>query len=307
MNNLYFNFVLADNDVDEDGEAFTNDSLDEICKLCIGHSGLFDGFKTTARITDAVIMDSCGTTKDGRFKRFIYASAEIPNDEEGRNLISRIMNHKPIASIACSCKNRDTVCDGVTMISGITDFYEFSLRFEEDEDTTKDEIQTRLEAAEKQMIGLLDEINNLKAKLDEVQEEVIPEFPVFERGEDYWYLDIDGCIERNYASGVTKGNDFNMFHNDKYAKLYADKCREIAMLLHCKWYLCCDYNPDFNNGYIKKWTVIFNINEGKFTVDFSRMREWSTIYFDTEENAQKAADWMNAHAKRGTNDDEETT
>lgn len=35
----------------------------------------------------------------------------------------------------------------------------------------KSELKSRLEAAEKQNLGLLDEINNLKAKLAEMQDE----------------------------------------------------------------------------------------------------------------------------------------
>ena len=295
MNNLYFNFVLADNDVDEDGEAFTNDSLDEICKLCIGHSGLFDGFKTTARITDAVIMDSCGTTKDGRFKRFIYASAELPNNEEGRKLISQIMNNKPIASISCSCKCREAEDNIVTMLSGIADFYEFSLRFEEDEDMTKDELKTRLEAAEKQVISLLDEIKNLESKLDEVQDEEIPEFPVFDEEPCFYVTRELKAVNYSVFLTTPKNPDYNLFHTEEYAELFAKKCKLIAMMMHCKWHICCDYQSDFNNGLSQKWTVVFNYNEGKFTVEFSRMREWSTIYFDTEENAQKCADWLNKH------------
>ena len=181
---------------------------------------------------------------------------------------------------------------------------------------TKDEIQTRLESAEKQMIGLQDEIANLKAKLDEAQDDEIPEFPVFERGEDYWYLDIDGCIERNYSDGATENNDFNMFHNDKYAKLYADKCRELAMLLHCKWHLEEKYRKNGEaiafNGYdivsLSK-TVDGNGNLGDYEYYAGSCHPCAEVPFVTfanHEDAQKAAAWMNAHAKRGANDDEET-
>lgn len=171
---------------------------------------------------------------------------------------------------------------------------------------TKDEIQTRLESAEKQMIGLQDEIANLKAKLDEAQDEEIPELPVFERGEDYWYLDIDGCIERNYSDGATENNDFNMFHNDKYAKLYADKCREIAMLLHCKWYVDREYVPDWHDGHKKHSLYYDNVDNLYKSSDWA-CDEWGYVFFSSREAAKKACEWMNAHAKRGADNDEETT
>lgn len=142
---ITFHFILADNDLDGDNEAFTNGALEEICKLCIGHYGLFDGTEVKAKITNASIMDSCGVTKDGRHKRFIYAGAELPNNEHGRKLIRKILLEKPIASISCSVLNRDKVADGVTMISNVTDFYEFSLRFDEEKETMdKNELERRL-------------------------------------------------------------------------------------------------------------------------------------------------------------------
>lgn len=53
---------------------------------------------------------------------------------------------------------------------------------------TKDELKTRLEAAEKQNLGLMDEIKNLKAKLAEMQDEQeIPDFLEFAKRETYWF------------------------------------------------------------------------------------------------------------------------
>lgn len=165
----------------------------------------------------------------------------------------------------------------------------------------KNDLERRLEAAEKQNLGLMDEIQNLKAQLAEMQDEPeIPDFPTFKGSEPYFFCDAKLEV-RGISFPDSETNhvhmDFNAFRTSEYAQEFANKCKLIAMMLHCKWYICCNHHSDFNNGDIQKWTVVFNYNEGKFTVEFSRMREWSTIYFDTEENAQKCAEWLNKHWK----------
>lgn len=169
---------------------------------------------------------------------------------------------------------------------------------------TREELEKRLDSAEKQMLGLQDEIQNLKAKLSEAQDEPeIPDFPVY-RHEPLYFVHYRSAIvgdESNICNGIMRG-DFNAFHTIEYAQEYADKCKLIAMMLHCKWHLCCDYHPDFNNGWSEKWSVVFDYAEAKFTVKFSRTQEWSAIYFDTEESAKKCADWLNEHWRDGDAD-----
>jgi hypothetical protein len=161
---------------------------------------------------------------------------------------------------------------------------------------TKEEIQRRLEAAEKQNLGLLDEIQNLKAKLAEMQDEPeIPDFPNFKCGESYWTMFDNFALSDERTAFVRDATECNMFHTEAYAQEFANKCKLIAMMLHCKWYLCCDHHSDFNDFDILKYAVVFDFNEEKFVIEYSRTREWSTIYFDTIENAQKCADWLNKH------------
>ena len=59
---------------------------------------------------------------------------------------------------------------------------------------------------------------------------------------------------------------------------------------------CYDYNytPDWNNGDEYKWSVYFSAAEGEYVVDWTV--SWtrpSTVYFSSEEIAQKCADWLN--------------
>lgn len=177
----------------------------------------------------------------------------------------------------------------------------------------KSEIERRLESAEKQNLGLIDEINLLKEKLSEIENSgEIPEFPVFERGTPYYTMNGEFEIEHGSHSGY-KGmnheeNDdlYNAFHTKEMAQEFADKCKLIAMMLHCKWYLCRDYKEDFEDAEYK-WYVHYTNNTVRFATacfatDYCVDNDHGSVYFDTEENAQKCADWLNKHWKE--NEDE---
>jgi hypothetical protein len=159
----------------------------------------------------------------------------------------------------------------------------------------KNELERRLEAAEKQNLGLLDELKNLKAQLAEMQDEPeIPDFPEFARNETYWYAgaDLNG-VDSGFALG-TIDDDYNVFHAKEMAQEFANKCKLIAMMLHCKWYLDRDFVPDWNNC-DDKFTVWYNHLDDEWTFDYQEIHEAPTIYFSTEEAAQKCADWLNKH------------
>lgn len=163
---------------------------------------------------------------------------------------------------------------------------------------TKEEIQSKLEAAEKQLEeieNLKAEIERLKSKLNEVQENEIPELPRFGAGEEYWSVDseLDPCWGKTVLSREI--NDYNYFYTKKYATIFAAKCREIAMLLHCKWYCDKEIVTDFSDDSVEKWCVWYDHHSNRWTVDCQTTYENTTVYFTTSEAAQKAADWMNAH------------
>jgi hypothetical protein len=154
--------------------------------------------------------------------------------------------------------------------------------------------ERRLEAAEKQNLGLIDEIKNLKAQLAKVQDEPeIPDFPVLYKDEQYWFVEDDGTVTNSIASGGIR-SDFNNFHVETYAQEFANKCKLIAMMLHCKWYLDRDFVPDWNNCDYK-FTVWYSHMDDVWTIDYQEIHETPSVYFSTEEAAQKCADWLNKH------------
>jgi hypothetical protein len=173
----------------------------------------------------------------------------------------------------------------------------------------KKDLERRLEAAEKQNLGLLDEIKNLKAKLAEMQDEPeIPDFPEF-NNLDVTYQ-IDSCLDvMQEEHGGGKGDKdftgddalfYNNFHTEAYAAEFRRKCLMIAMMLHCKWYVDRDYTPDWDNEDDGKWQVFWSNMYKRYEVCCWETDEYGSVFFSTEENAQKCADWLNAHWKENT-------
>lgn len=160
---------------------------------------------------------------------------------------------------------------------------------------TREELEKRLESAEKQMIGLQDEIQNLKSKLAEAQDEPeIPDFPVYSI-EPLYSVHSDFSVigsEFRVCAGIM--HCFNAFHTKEYAQEFADKCKLIAMMLHCKWYIDRDLVNDWDNC-DDKFTVWYNHADNEWTIDFQEIHETPSIYFSTEEAAKKCADWLNEH------------
>lgn len=179
----------------------------------------------------------------------------------------------------------------------------------------KNELERRLDEAEKQNLGLIDEIKNLKAKLEEMQEKPeIPDFPEFTIGDDYyphirWESTPRKCTVDSFNTDYCKKprtvemNYFH-FHSAEYYHSFESKCKLIAMMLHCKWYLDRDYVPDWNNHNEEKFHPLFNHDSHEFIACSygSRFVDGGWVYFSTVENAQKCADWLNEHWKENDNE-----
>lgn len=167
---------------------------------------------------------------------------------------------------------------------------------------TRYEFETRLEAAEKQNLGLLDEIKYLKEQLAKAQEEQeIPDKPDFEMDEKFYYLNSEtDDVEDSCHDGDIDTIDFNMFHTREYAQEFADKCKLIAMMLHCKWYI----DRDVLDTSEKTWLygICYDKEKKKFVYASYCSCDPCTVTFIAEEAAKKAADWLNSHWKENDND-----
>ena len=159
---------------------------------------------------------------------------------------------------------------------------------------TKQELEKRLESALKQIEGLKDEVENLTAKLSEVEDEPeISDLPNFECGESYWTMFDNFALSDERTVFVRDATDYNMFHTEAYAQEFSKKCKLLAMLLHCKWYLDSDYTPDWNNENEEKWQVFWSNTYKKYEVCDWESDEYGSVFFSTEEKARKAAAWLN--------------
>lgn len=165
---------------------------------------------------------------------------------------------------------------------------------------TKDKIQKSLEEAKKQILELQDHIQNLERKLDECDDGEIPEYPRFEADEEFWYMDGDLDVNDSctWDSDITS---YNIFRTKEMAQLFSDKCKLIAMMLHCKHYLDDNGKTSFD-GTQNNYTVWYNHYSDEWQLDWNVSYESTSVYFSTKEAAQKCADWLNARMERDKND-----
>lgn len=163
---------------------------------------------------------------------------------------------------------------------------------------TKAEIENQIRDIKKLMEDSQEKLSELEKMLSEKSNE-IPDYPVFDN-ERSWIMTVQ-LESLNF--GITKCNadnifpDFNLFHEKYFADEFAKKCKFIAMLLHCKQYLCPTYFPNFKNEKENKWVVCYDYASNTFEITCWTTYWESQVYFDTKENAQKAADWMKEHFK----------
>lgn len=146
-----FPVELCNNDIDRDGERFSDAALEQLAELFIGKTGIFDHDPTAAnqnaRIYDTgVVTDSSRLTKYGQPYKYLRASAYMVRTDDNKTLISEIDGGiKKEVSISCSALRRTcSVCgnsvDGCshkkgesyggqvchTILDDITDAYEWS-------------------------------------------------------------------------------------------------------------------------------------------------------------------------------------
>ena len=148
-----FPVVLCHNDIDRDLERFSDAALDEMAKLYIGKTGIFDHNPTAdnqaARIYDTeVITDMEKETAWGGAYRYLKGYAYMVRTESNADLITEIdAGIKKEVSVSCSAARRTcsvcgkSVTDGScghqrgetydgqlchTVLDGITDAYEWS-------------------------------------------------------------------------------------------------------------------------------------------------------------------------------------
>ncbi len=148
-----FSVILCDNEIDRDCERFSDTALDELKKLFVGRTGIFDhdakSSKQSARIFDTeIVTDSSRTTKNGEVYKYLKGHVYMVRTDDNRSLISEIDGGiKKEVSISCTaskrlcsvcgCDRAKNTCTHIrgkvyngklchTVLSDITDAYEWS-------------------------------------------------------------------------------------------------------------------------------------------------------------------------------------
>lgn len=151
-------------------------------------------------------------------------------------------------------------------------------------ETLKAEFLVKLEALEKEV------------EMQKKQEEPKPWKPEYQHG----YFAIEGTafkVERytNFEDDIDKLtiSSGNCFPARERAEQVADKMRLLLRLEQLHDMLCPDYVPDWNNDGELKFCLAHHCDDDCWFVDYFNVTQYPTVYFDTEENAQKAAEILN--------------
>lgn len=156
------------------------------------------------------------------------------------------------------------------------------------------DIEKKLEALKAEFLGKLEELKK-EAEMQKKQEEPKPWKP--EIGEGYFYIGNTLGIGEYFNGGdyiddkpITAGN---CFRTKERAEQVAKKMRLLLQLEQLHDMLCPDYEPDWNNTSKQKICLGRDHADDCWFVDIFDITEYPTAYFDTEENAQKAAEILN--------------
>lgn len=124
-NELYtFSVILCDNEVDRDGERFSDEALVKMKELFIGKTGICDHKPSAenqhARIYDTELVTTDKLTADGRVYKYLKAHAYMVRTENNTSLIAEIDGGiKKEVSVSCNAVKRIcSVCGADRNIAG---------------------------------------------------------------------------------------------------------------------------------------------------------------------------------------------
>lgn len=151
-----------------------------------------------------------------------------------------------------------------------------------------------MEALKAEFLEKLEELKK-EAEMQKKQEEPKPWKP--KDGEDYFYIGIDFTIDswENVDDDTDKRNFRigNCFPTEARAEQVAEKMRLLLRLEQLHDMLCPDYVPDWNNDGELKFCLAHYCDDDCWFVDYFNVTQYPTVYFDTNENAEKAAEILN--------------
>lgn len=156
------------------------------------------------------------------------------------------------------------------------------------------DIEKKMEALKAEFLKKLEALKK-EAEMQKKPAESEPWIPTY--GDKYYYIDndfgVDYYICDDYISDGYKIEVGNCFRTEERAEQVANKMRLLLRLEQLHDMLCPDYVPDYK-GDETKYHLYFSHVQGKYEVSCST--SWENpcmVVFDTEKNAQKAAEILN--------------
>ncbi len=157
------------------------------------------------------------------------------------------------------------------------------------------DIEKKLEALKAEFLGKLEELQK-EAEEQKKQEEPKPWKPAY--GQNYFALsgNFTACKCTNYGDHFEEFpiSIGNCFPTKERAEQVAEKIRLLLRLEQLHDMLCPDYVPDWENEDEHKFYLFYDGKTGNWKYTY-----WSAFdfrvgeYFDTEKNAEKAAEILN--------------
>lgn len=151
------------------------------------------------------------------------------------------------------------------------------------------DIEKKIEALKAEFLGKLEELKK-EAEMQKKQEE-------WKFGEKYFYISQSGrviCeVFTEHRTDIARKNFGNFFRTRERAEQVKEKMRLLLRLEQLHDMLCPDYVPDWNNDGELKFCLGYDHADDCWLADDFNVAQYPTVYFDTNENVEKAAEILN--------------
>lgn len=148
--------------------------------------------------------------------------------------------------------------------------------------------------------SILNLINDWKENYVQPVEEkdVVPDMLDIQEGDTVYYVVSDGDIHSYDYDMLSESQNkaHRLFKAHETAEMYRDKTQIIADELFFKQLYDADFEPDWTDSE-PKYGVTCNSNGEYCCYRCGRLYNAESVYFSSEELAQKCADWMNSRRK----------
>ena len=156
------------------------------------------------------------------------------------------------------------------------------------------DIEKKLEDLKAEFLGKLEELQK-EAEAQKEQEE-------WKFGEKYFYVSQSGRVIQEmfteHRTDITRKNFGNFFRTRERAEQVKEKMRMLLRMEQLHDMLCPDYVPDWEGDRLK-FQIYFSHSQGEYGKSCSTGIESPCMaVFDTEENAEKAAEILNKEMRK---------